>query len=80
MTEGRGKCQLCSKSLPERYPEHRGAQCVILGFGAPGKRASVLVFSGERAAAPGHKVSRGIPYYVRRTIPAAAESFCILHS
>jgi len=29
---------------------------VILGFGAPGKRASVLVFSRERAAAPGDEV------------------------
>ena len=35
------------------FPSYKS---VILGFETPGKRASVLVFSGERAEAPGHEV------------------------
>ena len=39
-------------SLSSRPEAHPFLPAVILRFGTPGKRASVLVFSGERAAAP----------------------------
>ena len=49
------RCHFDQGRVGEALTTASGRNFVRLGFEAPGNRASVLDFSGERAAAPGNQ-------------------------